>query len=446
MLSIFFDLETTDKEPIGQIINYCFITVDENWQTVSSLVGDVKISRLQLPQAGAILANRTNVLEHQKRNPLSEYEAMQQIVTYVSEVISKSEGEKAFLIGYNSTRFDIPYLRTSLIRNGFNPYFAGKLVYRDLLHIVRKLACFEEEFPRTAASETTANTLSLTLETTTKNLNLLDGEQKHHSLADVELTIILAKYLAEHFEADVRSSDTYLPTSFRRGDLGVEYVPNYDLTLKARAIEYPVMLLDNDYRYALWVDLDKFKANPSRDSIIWCNKAQAAFFCLEAKTVDAESIDLAEKAKQALKDINLKNFFSPSTCDIEQDIYRMDMVGIDALAAAIKTQDKTSVENCREAKILFLRHVLANYTAPIFDNPTLWNIYKKYIQYRYAGQLQLRKQFTGSADDFCLTYQQQLAEIDKGLTSSTSSADDLELLNALKTFYLTSDVKRALEE
>ena len=64
MSYIFYDLETTDLNYCGQILNYAFVEVDEDWKEVSEFCGKVKISRTQLPNPYAILANRVNVLTH----------------------------------------------------------------------------------------------------------------------------------------------------------------------------------------------------------------------------------------------------------------------------------------------------------------------------------------------------------------------------------------------
>ena len=148
MKSIFFDLETSDKNPIRQILNYSFILVDDDFSIVSELSGLIQLSRLQLPAPEAILANRIDVTQHQKLAIDTEREAMAKIQSFIEHCIELHAGnEKLPIIGYNSARFDIPYLRTSLIRNGINPYFSGKIIIRDLLFASRKLAASDVRFP-----------------------------------------------------------------------------------------------------------------------------------------------------------------------------------------------------------------------------------------------------------------------------------------------------------
>src|SRR5262245_53890936 len=139
MPAIFFDLETSDREFIGQILNFSFIVVDDDWNVIGDLSSTVKISRLELPSPGAILANRTDVLRHQAEAEFTEKEAAGEITAFINSIIEGANGPVPF-IGFNSFKFDIPYLRTTLVRNGINPYFNGKVVYRDLLVAARKLS------------------------------------------------------------------------------------------------------------------------------------------------------------------------------------------------------------------------------------------------------------------------------------------------------------------
>ena len=189
MYAIFYDLETTDRNCIGQILNYSFILVDDELKPIDEISGLVRISRLQLPEPGAILANRTDVLEHQRVAQDNERLAMQKISDFIWSCIRRAKGAVAFA-GYNSSRFDLQYLRTSLIRNGFNPYFDNKLSARDLLHVVQKAYLTSEEL-RSKVREVRKGEkkLSLSLETVTRALELLDGVQAHESRADVLLTI-----------------------------------------------------------------------------------------------------------------------------------------------------------------------------------------------------------------------------------------------------------------
>ena len=441
MLSIFFDLETTDKNTIGQIINFCFIAVDASWRTRASLSGDIRVSRLQLPRAGALLANRTNILEHQARAEYSEPQALRRIVEFIQELLNESS-EPVALIGYNSTRFDVPYLRTSLIRNGLNPYFSGKLQYRDLLHVVRWVACRDNRLPQVAHPEK-PGIRSLSLEHVTQSLGLLSGEQAHDSRADVELTISLARCLAERFAADVRSFSAYqMKPPLARGDIRWEMVPEYELASGMPCAVRPIMLLDDNHRYALWVQLDRYRAGEGRRAISWCNKAAGSLFAAEAQPITPELAAAAEDARREFKGVNLKNFFEPSSCDIEQDIYRLDSEAIDALHQAIWRGDPPALQRIsgRDARVVYLRHQLCTHQWGSAHDGRMREMLKKYAQHRYGGALKLCKgePAPDAEEPFHPTLAALFAEIDQQMESA--AGPQKKLLEALKTFYLDSDL------
>ena len=222
MYAVFYDLETTSKNTIGQILNYSFILVDDEMKPIGELSGLVKMSRLQLPEPGAILANRTDVVEHQKVAVDNEPTAMKKIEQFISKCIQTAQGAIAF-VGYNSSRFDLGYLRTSFIRNGINPYFKGLLSSRDLLHAVQKAYLTSAEFRDAVQKQCRGEKrLSLSLQTVSHALGLLEGVQAHESREDVLLTIRLAVWLKEHCTIDVRSYEAYEAAEYLVS--GAEYI------------------------------------------------------------------------------------------------------------------------------------------------------------------------------------------------------------------------------
>ncbi|MCB0336507.1 MAG: hypothetical protein KDD62_09375, partial [Bdellovibrionales bacterium] len=253
MSAIFFDLETSQKDFIGQILNFAFVQIDDQWQEISKFCGEIQISPLELPHPGAILANRIDVIDHQKRAKLSEAPAMREIAQYLTEAAASSK-KPIPLIGYNSTRFDIPFLRTSMIRNGVNPYIRN-IENKDLLHLVRYLSVSNPHFPRECAGDDSR--LSLRLETITHAFKLLAGAQTHNSLDDVYLTIKLAQYLAEKFHGDIRHFHAYqAPTGLKKFDAVMTLHPNYDLNAESNFRALPYVFLDEDRGGSLWVDVE----------------------------------------------------------------------------------------------------------------------------------------------------------------------------------------------
>lgn len=450
MHAVFYDLETTDKEPIGQILNYSFIHVDDKFRILSELHGLVRISRLQLPRVSAILANRTNVIEHQQLAKLDETDAMKRISDYLVEIANEARGPVAF-IGYNSARFDLMYLRTSFIRNGLNPYAWSKTFKdRDLLHCARKLSCSSAQFPR-VASATDPQRLSLRLESLCQNFGLLTGAQRHESREDVILTIELAKLFKEKFGLDPRSYNAYegldldnyqrTPTVFSVVDT------NYDLSAKESRTIAPHALLCSDNRCGLWINLERYKSGEGRASISYRKKNGGYLFLDRDHRFPDDWSAVAQKAQAEFPRINTGNFFEKSTCDIEQFIYRLDFDGRDNLTAAIwKGEGKALAHSKdREAKALMLRYKLRRYEWGGDKDAEVEEALRAYVKRRYGGQLQLSKQEEEPDSEAGKeAYHISLPALWEELNAAAATAKegDRELIAALQQFYRQSDIFR----
>lgn len=451
MFSIFYDLETSDKNPIGQILNYCFIMVDDHFTAVSELSGIISISRLQLPDSGAILANRIDVIEHQAQAEDTEPVAMGKIVNFISSCIEQAKGAVS-LIGYNSSRFDLNYLRTSLIRNGYNPYFGGKLPGRDLLHAVQKAYLTYEPF-RSAIREQRGDEprLSLSLQTVSQALGLLSGAQAHESREDVLLTIKLAAWLKQNAQIDVTTFEAYeglkLHSTARSGSVYLMSEPEYDLFEGSYLSLRPVTLLDSDRKSALWVDLQRYSEQPAPSALLWRTATKHAFFTSGQAKDDSYLKGLARGAIEQFKGVSLSNYFKRSTCDIEMDIYRLDFDGVDALREAIQSNSKGPLESIQrgadDAKILWIRYQLALPGDRLGDEKFAAML-KRYALHRYGGKLQLSKSIEGEGDlkDFHPTYHQLFTSLRQARDAAyaTHESDDVKLLSSLEAFYRQSDL------
>jgi len=495
-VAIFYDLETSDKSPIGQILNYSFIAVDKNLSPVAECSGDIRFTRLQLPSPEAILKNRVHVTKHQASVSITEREAMASIAQFIaaqiksfqsdSSVAPQGTKQKLVFIGYNSSKFDLPFLRTSWIRNGMNPYFGGNLLYKDLLLGVRKLSISHPEFPRFAAEgpprrrpdgEVETPRLSLSLETITHALRLLEGAQSHHSRDDVLLTIKLAKTLQEKFGLDILTYEPFEAGPWLKaptpGRIFWMFSPNYSLAQdevekKGTSERTPLALLEANYRYALFINLERFARGEGRRSIQWFNQAGGALYfggaAEERESIVSAEGDhmalgaLAAKAREELKGITLGNFFSTSTCDIEQDIYRLDMARIGALEKALWGGDTKPLSELkdREAKIVYLRALLAQYrwetgalpnppeSATSQQDARMAGMLRDYALHRYGGKLQLTKSLEGVAvdDAFHASLAQLYARLNacEAEAKTRGAATDLELLQAVREFYEQSEI------
>lgn len=476
MAAIFYDLETSDREPIGQILNYAFILVDDELATQAKLSGQVRLSRLQLPSAEAILVNRVNVLELQ-RTAESEQVAARKIVEFIRDSCNRC-GERVALIGFNSGRFDLTYLRTTLIRNGYNPYFGGRLAYRDILHGVRKLAALDDRFPRPGETKVSdqAPRLSLRLESVARALGVLDGDQKHDAEFDTDLSIRLAHELKSRFGLDVVKLNSFEVAEFAEPRCAGTCVwlvePEYDLSLGRRARQERAALLTTDSRSSLWINLERYGNGEGRGSIRWYSHQKDQFISLgrvsneeliEKHPAGASYRELLDRAREEFRSLTVNNFFSGSTCDIEQDIYReMDVRAIEVLAEAIHGGNLAAARAyaVRGPWILYLRHCMAVHnwdgefpdrlTSPTDQRICDWFI--AYAHYRYSGQAQLAKQLPSNRSEqelradtrlFHPTFEIMRSAVDHFLSGETNSADET-LLRALREYYDNSEIAVAL--
>lgn len=452
MRAVFYDLETSDKNPIGQIINYCFIFVDDYLEQIDELSGLIKLSRLQLPDSGAILANRTDIIKHQQVACDYEEEAMHKIAAFLDGCIKRSGGAISFL-GYNSSRFDLNYLRTSLIRNGINPYFNNQLLTHDLLHSVQKAyltsAKFRELITKRRSGE---KRLSLSLETVGHALGLLDGAQAHESREDVVLTIKVAEWLRRECGIPVIHEPyegVQLHSTARSGSVYFFEQPEYDLDTDDFCSRTPVTLLDANHKAGLWVDLERYASKQSPEAIMWRAAAKHPFFVSPRASNDPELQRLARAAMTQFKEITLKNFFKPSNCDVEADIYRLDFDNLALYIHAIKANDKKVLEQCTkpEARILWARRLLANPRARI-DDPKTAETLRRYAMYRYGGELQLVRNLPDKekGDDRGANFHLSLGDMVQQLTRSREAAvmsrnhEDQKLLDSLESYIKNSDI------
>lgn len=451
MYAVFYDLETTTKNTVGQILNYSFIMVDDEFNPVGELSGLVKINRLQLPEPGAILANRTDVVEHQKIASDTEPVAMRKIEGFLASCIQKAHGAVAF-IGYNSSRFDLNYLRTSLIRNGINPYFKGQLSTRDLLHVVQKAYLLNGEFRELTRKQCDgAPRLSLSLQTVSHALGLLDGVQAHESREDVLLTIRLARWLRDRCSLDVRTSEAYeggpLHSTARSGTVYEIEEPEYDLHELSPARRIPMCLLDENKRAALWINLDRYAEDPSPRCISWRQPMKHAFFTSGRAVASPETQHLARKALGQFKNITLSNFFEKGDGDIEQDIYRLDFDAQDVYYRALKEGRKEILGETKnpDAKKLWVRYQLANSDLNLSDARSA-ELLRQYALYRYGGKLQLVRNIREprDPDNFHPKLSEMMAELNRSREGAAAEGaqEDVKLLDSLEKFYRSSEIFR----
>jgi len=435
MKTIFFDLETTDLNFVGQILNYAFVAVDSSWKITDTLHGTIKVSPLQLPSPYAILANRVDLIKHQETAEDTEPNAMLKIRHWLDDVIEK-EKDPVKLIGFNSVRFDVPFLRTSMIRNGINPYHP-QLRYGDVLHVAQKLAAVNPSFDAMLGVNK-----SLKLERLCQLENIMQGKQTHESLDDVLITIELAKHFSNNYGIDVRSWSEYEAKKFEDGKkVVIKVFPEKDA--KYHQDEYAnnktsarLVCLDVDKAYSLWIDIDAWKEGKGADSISWYSKAYSTFF-VDKEIKDEATLSLAAEAREDLSMFNLKNFFPERNCDIEQFIYMMKFNENGALSDAIWSGNTDGLKqlNSKYGSKLYLRYLMNQ--KPLSET---FDMVKKYALYRYGGKMKVNKMDITQNDpkSFHITYGELLNTLDKLL--SEKQGEDKKLLTSLLEFYKQSPI------
>ncbi len=449
---IFYDLETTDKDPIGQIINLSFIVTDKDFNVIGEFSRDVKIGRLQLPRAGAIAANKTDVLAHQAKNPPAEREVMHDLWEFLNDVFVHSK--RLSIVGFNNLGFDQNYLRTSFIRNGLSPYYRKNVTENDLFLLTQSLAMTHEDFPRVKGSKDRKDGLekrSLSLEAISKAFGLLDGPQAHESRDDVLLTINLAKAYKDKYGANVIGFNAYqagalhsgIDKSENRGKIIMKREPDYSLSPGKLFVEKPFMLLDANHRYSLWVDLEAFKKGEK--SIKFVKVESGPFFTNGELCEDSGLKAVAEEALRKFEKINLGNYFTETECDIEQHIYRVDFANLEGLNALIWQQSGGAMELSIDAKRVLGRFRLANYKLNGKQDEKFLATYKDYLLYRYGGKMRLDKGL--DCEDRLAkkearlyshpTFNQLLKEIDE--KAATGSLEVKALMKSLKQYYYESE-------
>jgi exonuclease I len=451
MYAVFYDLETTTKNTVGQILNYSFIFVDDEMKPVGELSGLVKINRLQLPEAGAILANRTDVIEHQRLATDTEPVAMRKIEQFLASCIQTAQGSIAF-VGYNSSRFDLNYLRTSFIRNGINPYFRGQLSGRDLLHATQKAYLTNAEFRDKVLKQCQGEKrLSLSLQTVSHALELLEGVQAHESREDVLLTIKLATWLKDRCQVDVRTYEAYegasLHSTVRSGSVYEVEEPNYDLLEGSYLRRVPMCLLDENKRASLWINLERYAEEPSARCISWRQPMKHSFFTSGRAVTTPGAQQLARQALAQFKKVNLSNYFVKSEADIEQDIYRLDFDAQDVYYRALREGKKEILAGTTnpDAKKLWVRYQLANADLKLSD-PRSADLLRQYATHRYGGKLQLVKSIRDphDPDNYHPKLSDMMAELvrSRDVAKQEGNEADIKLLDSLETFYRASEIVR----
>lgn len=449
---VFYDLETTDLNFCGQILNYAFVEVDFEFNEISNCTGMIKMSRTQLPNPYAILGTKIDPFDHQAVAKVSEPDAMAHIRSYWDKIIEKNGFIK--LIGFNSSRFDLPYIRTSMIRNGISPYSGKAILYGDVLHVAQKLAVSSKDFLDKIGYNGTDRP-SLRLEKLCHSFGILTGKQLHESYFDTNITIRLAEIFAKEYGINVLQYSAYEPSN--SVNLTYRRFPSWDMEYHIDPeSEYedcvPMVKIDQNGNYSLWANMEKFKSlpfNPTEEElkscVSWYNTATSTFFVDEDREIE-DLIAPAVGVIDAMKDIKLPNFFPDKNCDVEAFIYMLGFEQTDVLRTAIWDNDYTllKAKGSSRAKELIKRFKLANVKNL---GPTIITALEEYALYRYGGKMKVNKYDTESEYEpgiynasFHPTLKEYIDIIDEKIKDPSSSTDTIALMSSLLNYYEQSDI------
>lgn len=294
MIFIFYDFETSSKSVLGQILSYSFIATTSHLEPIEECNGLIQLNRLQLPEVGAILTNRLQ-LKTVQENGSSEYESAKHIHRFLTTFIFQHGS--ATLVGFNSNRFDLSWLRTLFTRYGLDPYFKGKLKNLDILHFTQYLAFqHPEEFPWVQDRGDRGPFYSFTLENTASSFGLLTEAQSHDAREDVLLTIALTHSLSSTFHTSLSAFEPFsIPDSFVPfKSIGLEktrHFPGLSEEPLQKVVETPYLFLSQSGKNSLWIDLEKAKTlmattpDPSENewlSVVTYRNPNKHFFILTA--------------------------------------------------------------------------------------------------------------------------------------------------------------------
>jgi DNA polymerase III epsilon subunit-like protein len=350
---IFYDFETSSSDLLGQIFTYAFIITDHTLAIVDTWTGCIKPNRTQIAEVGAILTNHLNI-DVLTQTGATEYDTAKELYAKLTSLI-QTHGH-ATLIGFNSNKFDLQFLRNLLIRYGFNPYFKGKLQNLDILQWVEHLA-FEhpDTYPWTlATTDSLAPYYSFTLENTATAFHLLTTAQTHDAYDDVVLLIELVKVLQTTFGQLIgQFAPIHLPAGVYKNDhfiLGKQKVRQFnahpDDELTHFVYRYWIGL-DLQKKSKLMLDLDAFDQLPegaTTDQLLTCMKYindNKHYFHLHPLTHHEEQYygPIIEKASYTteIKTITLEKYFklTEKDWDIEYQIHQLGFERIDTLHDAI---------------------------------------------------------------------------------------------------------------
>jgi len=185
---IFYDFETCSSNvSYGQIIQAAAVLVNDNFQELDRYEGRCKLSPGIVPEAMALLVNRTTPKILKETN-LSHYQMVRQMVDKFKE------WKNSTFIGYNSINFDEEFLRRTLFKNLEYPYLTNTNGNErgDLFSLARACHLYYPDCIKTPISDKKNPVFKLEQ---LAPMNNIKHDKAHSAMGDVLATIEIAKLL-----------------------------------------------------------------------------------------------------------------------------------------------------------------------------------------------------------------------------------------------------------
>tara|TARA_Y100000590_G_scaffold433871_1_gene551443 strand:- start:1998 stop:3416 length:1419 start_codon:yes stop_codon:yes gene_type:complete len=185
---VFYDFETCSSNvSYGQIIQAAAVLVNDNFQELDRYEGRCKLSPGVVPEAMALLVNKTTPKMLKETN-LSHYQMIRQLVDKFKE------WKNSTFIGYNSINFDEEFLRRTLFKNLEYPYLTNTNGNErgDLFSLARACHLYYPNCIKTPISD--KNNPVFKLERLAP-MNDIKHDAAHTAMGDVLATIEIAKLL-----------------------------------------------------------------------------------------------------------------------------------------------------------------------------------------------------------------------------------------------------------
>jgi len=187
---VFYDFETCSSNvSYGQIIQAAAVLVNDNFQELDRYEGRCKLNPGIVPEAMALLVNKTTPKMLKETN-LSHYEMIRQLVDKFKQ------WKNSVFIGYNSINFDEEFLRRTLWKNLEYPYLTNTNGSErgDLFSLARACHLYYPDCIKTPISD--KNNPVFKLEKLAP-INNIKHDQAHSAMGDVLASIEIAKLLSK---------------------------------------------------------------------------------------------------------------------------------------------------------------------------------------------------------------------------------------------------------